>query len=103
MSKNFPPGSGRIEVITDSGSKLYLDISGEALMNYAHMRKFDGVFKLTGGEHFIRVYFSGSSSSDEILIDYFIIQPTLERKIFLSPSGDKVKLERRIVKERVKE
>ncbi len=95
--RGLPSGYAGVEIYIDSVYKFYFDMSGSAYGDYVWIDKINGVFPLSSGEHFIDVSFKGMSEGEFISVDYFIIQPVVERKIFIAPDGSELKIERRVI------
>jgi hypothetical protein len=95
--RNLPSGYAGIEVIVDSIYKFYLDMGGSSSQDYIWIDRINGSFPLHNGEHTIDIYFNGLG--DFVWIDYIIIQPLVERKIFIGPDGSELKIERRLITE----
>ncbi len=92
--RSVPSGHSGVKIVVDSVYEFNFDMSGSIYGDYIWIDKISGVFKLSNGEHSIDIFFNGSSSGEFVWIDYFIVQPTVERKIFVSPSGEELSLER---------
>jgi len=95
--RSSPPGYAGVEICIDSSYKFYFDMSGSSYGDYIWIDRINGMFPLSSGEHFIDVSFNGTSEDEFVWIDYFIVQPVVERKIFISPDGKELKLERRVI------
>ncbi len=93
--RNLPSGYAGIKIVVDSVYKFYFDMGGSSSQDYIWIDRIAGSFPLYNGEHIIDVYFNGLG--DFVWIDYFIIQPLVERKIFLSPDGTELKIERTLI------
>jgi len=91
------PGFSAVEIWIDSLYKFYFDMSGSEYGDYIWIDRINGVFPLNNGEHTIDVFFKGAGENSFAWIDYFIIQPVVERKIFISPDGDEIKIERALI------
>ena len=95
--RSVPSGYAGIKVVIDSVYEFNLDMSGSTYGDYIWIDKITGVFKLSNGEHTIDIFFNGSSNDEFVWIDYFIVQPIVERKVFISPSGRELNLERVLI------
>ncbi|CUU07895.1 Por secretion system C-terminal sorting domain-containing protein [Candidatus Thermokryptus mobilis] len=93
--RSLPSGYAGVEIVIDSIYKFYFDMSGSSSQDYIWIDRINGSFPLHSGEHTIDVYFRGVG--DFVWIDYFIIQPIVERKIFQSPDGAELKVERAVI------
>ncbi len=91
------PGFSSVEIWIDSLYKFYFEMSGSEYGDYIWIDKINGVFPLTNGEHTIDVIFKGIGENSFAWIDYFIIQPIVERKIFISSDGNEIKIERALI------
>ncbi len=95
--RNLPVGYAGVKIVIDSVYVFEFDMSGSSYGDYIWVDKINGIFKLSNGEHRIDIYFNGASEQEFVWVDYFIIQPVVERKIFVSPGGTELKLERTLI------
>jgi hypothetical protein len=93
--KDLSTGHAEVEFLIDSTYRFKFDMSGSSSGDYIWIDKIDGLFPLSYGEHIIDIY--PKNLSDFIWIDYFIIQPLTERKVFVNPDGVELKIERRVI------
>ncbi len=47
---------------------------------------------LTEGEHTLRVTYAGSEASRRVVVDGFLIQPVVARRVFVGPGGEQLVL-----------
>jgi len=93
----LPQGYAGVKIVIDSTYTFEFDMCGSNYGDYIWVDKISGTFELSKGEHSIFLYFHGNADNEFAWIDYFIIQPVIERKIFVSPDGKEFKLERTII------
>ena len=90
-------GFSAVEIWVDSVYKFYFEMSGSEYGDHIWIDRVNGIFPLGNGEHTIDVFFKGTGENSFAWIDYFIIQPIVERKIFVLPDGSEIKVERTLI------
>ena len=83
-----------IQITVDDSTVLHHPEGGGESGNYIWVDHPAGEVQLDPGQHTIDLTYYGTDPSGYVLLDYFILQPVIERRVFEDPGGAQVTIER---------
>ncbi|MFQ5706501.1 MAG: T9SS type A sorting domain-containing protein [bacterium] len=84
-----------LDISLDRGPAVRL-LQGGSSSRFLWVRHLSNSMLMQPGAHTLEVKFSGSNAATSANLDYLILQPSTQRKIFVNPAGDTVSVERHI-------
>ncbi|MFQ6617458.1 MAG: T9SS type A sorting domain-containing protein, partial [Fidelibacterota bacterium] len=90
--------SNAVNVILNDSADVLFPTAGlpSNISRYIRVDRVNRIFSIPEGGHTLDIVYSGSDPSKYSIVDYLIIQPITERKVWVNPQGDTLVLERKI-------